>query len=259
MTKSSKQSSLLTLVSDGGSQSGKGAAAAALVDLPGSSRRCVAVFLGQATNNEAEIFGALIGFSLLSQLVRSAAREKVNWLCDSEYVLKSATSYIWNWQRNGWRTASKEPVKNQGLWRAYLELAASFEILPEHVRGHSGHPENELCDLACNELIVKAEELFDYGDQASLEIDGEVWTVFDCRTELQSLRGDQPVASAVEALKLRIGATQGEEVQRKLVGAALLAKLSEALHLAEEYKLEHPLHAELQKLRAAIERSLSSA
>jgi hypothetical protein len=67
---------------------------------------------------------------------------------DSEYTLKSATSYIQNWMKNGWKTADRKPVKNQGLWKIYLELAKGLKIVSKHVRGHSGHLFNEACDHA---------------------------------------------------------------------------------------------------------------
>lgn len=244
------------LASDGGAQSGRGAAAAALVDIPGGERHCVAVYLGKATNNEAEIFGALIGFSMLRQLAPEGTRSRVTWLCDSEYVLKSATGYIWNWQRNGWRTAGKDPVKNQGLWRAYLKISEGFEITPEHVRGHTGHPENELCDLACNELIIKAEELFEHASEDRLDIDDTVWAVFDCRAELAALRNDQPQDVDIDGLRGRLGASQGEDVKRKLLGGALCAKLSEIEALAVQLELEKSIRDDIKRLLARVTSAL---
>ena len=57
---------------------------------------------------------------------------------DSQYVRDGITKYINNWKTNGWRTASKEPVKNQDLWQR-LEAARSRHTVRWHwVKGHSG-------------------------------------------------------------------------------------------------------------------------
>jgi ribonuclease HI len=56
------------------------------------------------------------------------------------------------WQKRGWRTAGKEPVKNQDLWQRLLRAMESHTIEWHWVRGHTGNPENERCD----ELAVAA-------------------------------------------------------------------------------------------------------
>ena len=65
---------------------------------------------------------------------------------DSQYLKDGITKWIHNWKRNGWRTASKEPVKNAELWQR-LELALGRHEIEWHwVKGHAGHPENERAD-----------------------------------------------------------------------------------------------------------------
>jgi ribonuclease HI len=54
--------------------------------------------------------------------------------------------WIRNWKKNGWKTASKEPVKNRELWERMLEAAGGHELTFHWVKGHAGHPENERCD-----------------------------------------------------------------------------------------------------------------
>jgi ribonuclease HI len=57
-----------------------------------------------------------------------------------------------NWQRNGWRTSDRKPVKNAELWQALIEASAPHRIEWKWVKGHSGHPENDRVDaLACAE------------------------------------------------------------------------------------------------------------
>jgi ribonuclease HI len=69
---------------------------------------------------------------------------------DSQYVQKGITEWIGAWKARGWRTASKEPVKNADLWKALDELAQGHEIRWEWVRGHSGHDGNERADALAN-------------------------------------------------------------------------------------------------------------
>lgn len=195
------------IYSDGGSQNSRGAAGACVIDdLEAGRRRCLVIYLGTATNNEAEISGAVLAFSYLTLLAEQSELpgRRLRWVCDSEYVLKSATGYIWNWQRNGWRTASREPVKNQGLWRAYLRMSKGYEIVPEHVRGHTGHPENELCDAACNAVIAEGAEVFEIGIKPGYQelpgVDGR-WLVLDGRELIAALRSENPAAEALDGFK----------------------------------------------------------
>lgn len=200
--------SKVTLFSDGGGEKNSSAAGACILreEKTGRELRLV-VFLGGATNNESEICGGLMGFSALQVLNDAGVLDgkEVTWVCDSEYVLKSATEYIHNWQRNGWKTAAKQPVKNQGLWRSYLHLARGFRIKPEHVRGHTGHPENEACDRAASwaqeygklALADKPEgALIDAGPSA----EDMGWVLIDGRYFLSGAREEDPPLEDKERL-----------------------------------------------------------
>ena len=68
---------------------------------------------------------------------------------DSSYVLQGLQKWVAGWKRNGWMRkegSKKKPVKNVELWQELDQLVASHEVTFHHVRGHSGHPENERCD-----------------------------------------------------------------------------------------------------------------
>ena len=78
---------------------------------------------------------------------------------DSQYVRDGITKYINNWKRNGWRTAAKEPVKNQDLWQR-LEAARNLHTVRWHwVKGHSGDHYNERAD----ELVHEARQDVKHG------------------------------------------------------------------------------------------------
>ncbi len=65
---------------------------------------------------------------------------------DSQYVKNGIETWIKNWKRNGWRTASKQPVKNQELWTELDALAAKTGAVFTWVEGHAGVEHNERCD-----------------------------------------------------------------------------------------------------------------
>jgi len=101
----------------------------------------------ETTNNRMELTAVI-------QALRALKRpSRVRITTDSQYVRKGITSWIHNWKKRGWKTASRTPVKNVDLWQA-LDAAASRHQVEWHwVRGHSGHPENELADELANQGI----------------------------------------------------------------------------------------------------------
>ncbi len=99
------------------------------------------------TNNRMELLAVI---EALRALTRTAA---VRVTTDSQYVKNGITQWIHGWKRNGWKTANKKPVKNEDLWRALDELVAQHDVEWAWVKGHSGHPENELADQLANRGI----------------------------------------------------------------------------------------------------------
>lgn len=99
------------------------------------------------TNNRMELMAAIRALESLKRPCR------VRLTTDSQYVQKGITEWMANWKRNGWKTAAKKPVKNADLWQRLDTAIASHEIQWEWVRGHSGHPENELADELANKAI----------------------------------------------------------------------------------------------------------
>jgi ribonuclease HI len=94
----------------------------------------------ESTNNRMELMAAIQG---LESLRRPA---KVLVVTDSTYVRDGITKWIHGWKKNGWRTASKKPVKNEDLWRRLDAAVVRHEVTWEWVKGHAGHPENERAD-----------------------------------------------------------------------------------------------------------------
>lgn len=98
------------------------------------------------TNNRMEILAVIEGLNALKEPCTVAL------YTDSQYV-RNAVEKKWldSWQRNGWKTAAKKPVKNKDLWTRLLPLLDKHSVRFHWVRGHSGHPENELCDSIARE------------------------------------------------------------------------------------------------------------
>jgi ribonuclease HI len=69
---------------------------------------------------------------------------------DSQYVQKGISEWIHGWKARGWKTASKEPVKNEDLWKALDAAQAMHTVEWRWVRGHNGHPGNERADMLAN-------------------------------------------------------------------------------------------------------------
>ena len=72
---------------------------------------------------------------------------------DSQYVQKGISEWIFNWKKNGWKTASKAPVKNADLWKELDHLAQNQSIEWIWVKGHAGHPGNERADQLANRAM----------------------------------------------------------------------------------------------------------
>ena len=193
------------LYSDGGAELNKSAAAACILEETATGKRThIVSYLGAGTNNEAEIFAGLQGFAYILSEGHSSAN--IQWISDSQYALKSACEYIFNWQKNGWKTSSKKEVKNQGLWKLFLELTRSFKIKPEHVYGHTGHIENEFCDQATNWLRANIDSVLLPDQRATTQtLNQAPWFIFDgqkiieqCREELSTKQSFQELVSVFD-------------------------------------------------------------
>ena len=82
----------------------------------------------------------------LEALKRSTSVELVT---DSIYVGRGLSEWLPKWKANGWRRRAGKgwaKIKNEDLWRRLDRLLAPHHVKFTHVRGHSGHPENERCD-----------------------------------------------------------------------------------------------------------------
>ena len=137
----------VTIYSDGACSGNPGPGGYGTVMLFGEHRKELSAGFRRTTNNRMEMLGAIVGLEALTEPCR------VTLFSDSKYLVDALTKgWIDNWQKKGWKTAGRKPVKNQDLWRRLLVAIDDHEIEWRWVKGHSGDVENDRCD----ELAVAA-------------------------------------------------------------------------------------------------------
>ena len=99
------------------------------------------------TNNIMELTAVIKGLETLKEQCH------VVLTTDSNYVKDGITEWIKVWKSNGWKTANKQPVKNQELWKKLDNISDKHIVEWKWVKGHSGHPGNEHADKLANEAI----------------------------------------------------------------------------------------------------------
>lgn len=94
----------------------------------------------ETTNNQMELLAVIEALKILKEPC------EIELFTDSKYVEQGISTWLEGWIKRGWKTASKEPVKNQDLWKEFLELSKIHKIKTNWVKGHSGEHYNERCD-----------------------------------------------------------------------------------------------------------------
>jgi ribonuclease HI len=106
------------------------------------------------TNNRMELMAAIMALEALTRPV------PVRLYTDSTYVLNGITKWVAGWERNGWKTAARKPVKNLELWQRLVAAMAPHKVRWQWVKGHAGDPGNERADelarLGCSESEATA-------------------------------------------------------------------------------------------------------
>ncbi len=105
------------------------------------------------TNNRMELLAVINGLKALRR------RARVEVVTDSTYVAKGCSEWLPAWKKQGWRRRQGgrwKPIRNAELWKELDRLLSKHDVTFTLVRGHSGHPENELCD----QLAVAEAERF---------------------------------------------------------------------------------------------------
>lgn len=101
------------------------------------------------TNNRMELTAAIAGLNALKRPCQ------VELHTDSAYLKDGITRWIHGWQRNGWKTADRKPVKNADLWQSLLQAVEPHRITWHWVKAHNGHAENERADVLASAQAEK--------------------------------------------------------------------------------------------------------
>lgn len=102
------------------------------------------------TNNIMELTAVIEGLKLLKYPC------EVDLYSDSAYVVNAfVQGWIYNWKKNNWKTAGKEPVKNKEIWQELYALTKTHKVNFIKVKGHSDNEYNNRCDELARNAIKK--------------------------------------------------------------------------------------------------------
>lgn len=109
--------------------------------------------LSNTTNNQMELTAVIKALEYIGK--EYSFNDELSIYTDSQYVKNGITSWINNWEKNGWKTAAKKPVKNKEFWISLRTLTNMAKIEWFWVKGHSGNKYNEMCDQLVADERVK--------------------------------------------------------------------------------------------------------
>jgi len=134
---------------DGACKGNPGPGGYGAVLVSGRHRKELSAGYRLTTNNRMELRAAIAALEFLSEPC------EVELYSDSKYLVQAITAkWLQGWQRRGWLTSDKQPVKNQDLWQQLLVALAPHQIRWQWLKGHAGHPENERCDVLANLAVA---------------------------------------------------------------------------------------------------------
>lgn len=139
----------IEIYTDGACKGNPGPGGYGAVLVCGDQRKELSGGFRKTTNNRMELLACIAGLRSLKQPC------KVALTSDSKYVVNAmAKGWAKRWRSKGWKLSPSKPAKNSDLWKELLELCEKHAVIFKWVKGHTGHPENERCDV----LAVAASE-----------------------------------------------------------------------------------------------------
>ena len=140
-------SSPVTIYTDGACRGNPGSGGWGVLIIENNNE--ITLFGGKknTTNNQMEMTAAIEGLSYFEE------RTDIEIYTDSNYLKDGIESWIHSWKKNGWKTASKKPVKNKELWMKVDKLNQFHNVSWSWVKGHSGNRENDIADMLANKGI----------------------------------------------------------------------------------------------------------
>jgi len=136
------------IYTDGACSGNPGAGGWAAILIFGANIKKINGYAKDTTNNRMELFAIIKGLEALKYPC------EVEIYSDSAYVVETINqNWISKWQQNGWKTSSKESVKNADLWRDLLIKMQNHQITFIKVKGHSDNEYNNECDKLAKQAI----------------------------------------------------------------------------------------------------------
>lgn len=142
----------VTIYTDGACSGNPGPGGWGAVLIYGETKKEISGAQKETTNNIMEITAVLEALKLLKEEC------EVDIYSDSAYVVNAFNQgWIYNWQKNNWKTASKDPVKNRELWEELYSLTKKHKVTFNKVKGHSTDELNNRCDYLATSAIKTLE------------------------------------------------------------------------------------------------------
>jgi len=138
---------VIDIYTDGACRGNPGPGGWAALLVSGAREREISGAEALTTNNRMELLAVIRALEALKRPVRGRV------YTDSQYVRRGITEWLPAWKARGWRTADRQPVKNQDLWQRLEQLSANHQLEWHWVPGHAGVPGNERVDRLANEAI----------------------------------------------------------------------------------------------------------
>ncbi len=131
---------IITIYTDGSSKGNPGPGGWSAIILYDEKIKEIGGREEKTTNNRMELMAAIKSLKVLPE------NSQIEIHTDSEYLINGITKWIFDWQKNNWRTKAKKAVLNQDLWEKLIAETRVRQVVWEKVLGHSGHKWNERCD-----------------------------------------------------------------------------------------------------------------
>jgi ribonuclease HI len=133
----------IIIYTDGSARGNPGSAGWGVVFLAGKKIFEIGGGVDHATNNQMELTAPI---EALKYIKKYKLNGQIEFFSDSKYVILGITEWIFNWQKNNWRSANKKPVLNRELWEKLHQLTQELKPKWVYVEGHTGNKYNERAD-----------------------------------------------------------------------------------------------------------------
>jgi ribonuclease HI len=140
----------ISIYTDGACSGNPGKGGWGAVLIYGHNQKEISGYEPQTTNNRMELIAIIKALESLKE------KCKIDLYVDSKYAKDGISTWIKNWKQNGWRSANKQPIKNQDLWQELDSLCQNHEIAWHFVKGHSNDKFNDKADLLATNAIKNA-------------------------------------------------------------------------------------------------------